>query len=130
MGDRSADEAGTFTETGPRCFSMIARQSQGKTTSPLAVRPMGMQLPWLFPLTSSARASDSDIAESTTTKAANFIAINNSYTVPIDLLISRPPNYVSAMAFVGKMKTPIHIWRSAVRALRESARTDRKSELQ
>ena len=63
---------------------MIARQSQGKTTSPLAVRPMGMQLPGLFALGSSARASDSDIAESTTTKAANFIAINNSYAVPID----------------------------------------------
>jgi hypothetical protein len=45
---------------------------------------MGMQLPWLFALASSAHASDSDIAESTTTKAANFIAINNSYAVPID----------------------------------------------
>ena len=63
---------------------MIDRQSQGNTTSPLAVRPMGMQLPWLFALASSAHASDSDIAESTTTKAANFIAINNSYAVPID----------------------------------------------
>ena len=65
---------------------MIERQSHGNTTSPLAVRPMGMQLPWgwLFALASSARVSDSDIAESTTIKAANFIAINNSYAVPID----------------------------------------------
>ena len=65
---------------------MIERQSQGNTTSPLAVKPMGMQLPWdwLFALASSARVSDSDIAENTTTKAANFIGINNSYTVPID----------------------------------------------
>jgi hypothetical protein len=45
-----------------------------------------MQLPWdwLFAFASSARVSDSDIAESITTKAANFIGTNNSYTVPID----------------------------------------------
>jgi hypothetical protein len=84
--DGSPDAAGAFTETGPRCFSMIARQSQGKTSSPLAVKPIGMQLPWdwLFAFASSARESDSDIAESITTKAANFIGTNNSYTVPID----------------------------------------------
>jgi hypothetical protein len=91
---------------------MIDRHSQGKTTSPLAVKPMGMQLPWdwLFALASSARVSDSDIAESTTTKAANFIGLTTATRCQCRPFIdnkSGPSNYVSPKAFVGKTKSRI-----------------------
>jgi len=66
---------------------------------------MGMQLPGLFATGSSARAADSDIAESTTTKAANFHRDEQQLHGTNRPLIdneSRPFNYVSAKAFAGK----------------------------
>lgn len=44
-GTTAGGAAGTSSETGPRCFSMRARHCQGKTISPRAVKPIGVQPP-------------------------------------------------------------------------------------